>query len=193
MFGAQYQQPYTPQMMQPQGFQNPYLERFNALTQPQMQQPQRYDIIQVNGRNGAEAFRMAPNSRCLLLDEKDPIVWLVTSDGAGYQTATPYSITPYQQPNPQGDLMDRLNRLEAVVYGQSNPADAQQAAQQPAGGPTAAEISPADDAAVSAVPAADGRQRPPAGHRPAGTVWADVPATAPATGAAGAGHYVYVP
>ena len=30
-----------------------------------------YDIIKVKGQNGAEAFQMAPNSKVLLLDEKN--------------------------------------------------------------------------------------------------------------------------
>ena len=53
--------------------------------------PQQSQIIRVNGKNGAEAFRMAPNSSILLMDENDPIVWLKTSDGAGYCTVTPYN------------------------------------------------------------------------------------------------------
>ena len=31
--------------------------------------PQQSQIIRVNGKNGAEAFRMAPNSSILLMDE----------------------------------------------------------------------------------------------------------------------------
>ena len=54
----------------------------------------------MNGKNGAEAFRMAPNSSILLMDENDPIVWLKTIDGAGYCTVTPYTIAPYQSAPP---------------------------------------------------------------------------------------------
>lgn len=53
-------------------------------------------VTRVNGRNGADAFRMAPNSSILLMDENDPIVWLKQTDGAGYATVTPYTVTPYQ-------------------------------------------------------------------------------------------------
>ena len=38
-------------------------------------------VTRVNGKGGAEAFRMAPNSSVLLMDEHDPIVWLKTTDG----------------------------------------------------------------------------------------------------------------
>ena len=48
--------------------------------------PQRCQVIKVNGRNGADAFRMAADSSVLLLDENDPIVWLKTTDGAEHDT-----------------------------------------------------------------------------------------------------------
>ena len=47
-----------------------------------MQTPQRCEVIRVNGRNGADAFRLAPNSSILMLDENEPLVWLKTTDGA---------------------------------------------------------------------------------------------------------------
>ena len=53
--GYGYAPPYTPQMG----------------TGAQM--PQRCQVIKVNGRNGADAFRMAADSSVLLLDENDPI------------------------------------------------------------------------------------------------------------------------
>lgn len=75
---------------------------------------QHYDIIQVNGKAGVDAFQMGPNSRVLLLDETAPIVWLAQTDGAGYKTATPYTLTPYQQPTPVdvNNLAQRLTKLE---------------------------------------------------------------------------------
>ena len=75
---------------------------------------QRYEIIQVNGKAGVDAFQMGPNSRVLLLDETAPIVWLAQTDGAGYKTATPYTLTPYQQPTPVdvNNLEQRLSKLE---------------------------------------------------------------------------------
>lgn len=82
-------------------------------------------ITRVNGRNGADAYRLAPNSSILLLDENDPLVWLKTTDGAGYPTITPYSIAPYQ-PAPEvnvSDLEIRIKRLEDILNGKSNDAD----------------------------------------------------------------------
>lgn len=81
----------------------------------------RYNIIQVRGQNGAEALQMAPNSKVLLLDETDPLIWFVQTDGAGYKTVTPYSITPYQ-PAPPVDLNSieqRLTILEEKINAKS--------------------------------------------------------------------------
>ena len=88
------------------------------------QNPQRQEIVRVNGENGARAYPMAPNSSALLLDESAPLVWLIQTDGAGYKTATPYTIAPYQaQAAPDyGDLAERVKRLEELINGQKSDA-----------------------------------------------------------------------
>ncbi len=85
----------------------------------QMQAQQRMEIIRVNGEGGARAYQMPPNSNALLLDEANPLVWLVQTDGAGYKTVTPYTITPYQTaPAPDlGSLEQRIARLEGMING----------------------------------------------------------------------------
>ena len=91
---------------QPQPFQNQ-----PAQTVPTQQ------VVRVNGRNGAEAYSMGPNSSALLLDESGTLVWLVTSDGAGYKTVSAYDITPHQAaPAPDyGSLESRIAKLEAMI------------------------------------------------------------------------------
>lgn len=95
--------------------QEPYLNQpaYYPYTQMPGSAP-RYEIIKVHGSQGVDMFRMAPNSQTLLLDETAPIVWLVQTDGAGYKTKVPYSITPYQQPQPVdiNGLADRIRKLE---------------------------------------------------------------------------------
>ena len=79
----------------------------------------RQEIVRVNGENGAKAYQMAPNSSALLLDESAPLVWLIQTDGAGYKTAVPYTITPYQaqkEPN-LNSLEERIQRLEDMLNG----------------------------------------------------------------------------
>lgn len=109
-------------------FYNPYqpTQYQNQYAYGQQPPMQRYEITRVNGRNGADAFRMAPNSSILLMDENDPVVWLKVTDGAGYATITPYSISPYQ-PAPAVDvnsLETRVSRLEEMLSGKSDAAAA---------------------------------------------------------------------
>ena len=76
-----------------------------------------YDIIKVNGKNGAEKLEMGPNSSVLLLDMNDPIIWFVQTDGAGYKTCLPYSISAYQEPQEtdmQAILIQLSNRLTKI-------------------------------------------------------------------------------
>jgi hypothetical protein len=41
---------------------------------PYQQISNHQEVIRVNGRQGAEAYQMAPNSSVLLLDENAPVV-----------------------------------------------------------------------------------------------------------------------
>ena len=103
-----------------QGYGAPYMGQYGQASQQACQ------ITRVNGRNGADAFRMAPNSSILLLDENDPVVWLKVSDGAGYCTVTPYSIAPYQDPAKVDvtSLEERVKRLEEMLNAKSDDSDA---------------------------------------------------------------------
>ena len=65
---------------------------------PYQFQPQSTQVVKVNGLYGANAFAIGPNSSALLLDESGTLVWLVTTDGAGYKTVSPYDITPHKEP-----------------------------------------------------------------------------------------------
>ena len=88
----------------------------------------RQEITRVNGRNGAMAVQMAPNSSVLVLDETAPFVWLCQTDGAGYLTVTPFDIAPHQEA-PQvsvNDLSARLARLEEIVNGKPDAGSSKQ-------------------------------------------------------------------
>ena len=100
-------------------FQNPYLNPY-GFQQPVIAQPS--SVIKVNGENGARAYQIGANSSALLLDESGLMVWLVTSDGAGYKTVTPYDITPHQAaPVPDlGSLEERIKRLEEIINAPSD-------------------------------------------------------------------------
>lgn len=87
---------------------------------------QRSEVIRVNGRGGAEAYAIGPNSSALLLDESGSIVWLVTTDGAGYKTVAPYDISPHQTaPAPDfSSLEARIKKLEERLNDTGNSATA---------------------------------------------------------------------
>ena len=97
-------------------FQNPYMTPYQI---PVVQPTQ---VIRVNGENGARAYSIGANSSALLLDESGLMVWLVTTDGAGYKTVSPYDITPHQvAPAPDyGSLESRIKKLEDMINGSTD-------------------------------------------------------------------------
>ena len=99
--------------MYPNYFNSQMPMAMNGQYPTQFNSPIRQEIVKVNGENGARAFQLAPNCSALLLDETNPIVWLVQTDGAGYKTVSPYTITPYQAA-PTIDLTDIDKRLKRV-------------------------------------------------------------------------------
>ena len=118
-----------------QPFNTQFMPQQQTFQQPWGQNLQRQEITKVNGANGARAFQMAPNSSAILLDESAPIVWLVQTDGAGYKTEVPYSITPYQAKSVPdlNDLNERITRLEEMLNGQKPDAGSPKRGKQSSG------------------------------------------------------------
>lgn len=89
-------------------------------------------IVKVNGEAGARSLRLAPNSSILVLDENNPIVWFIQTDGAGYSNPVPYDITPHQVAPPVdlGQLENRLRKVEEMLNEQSNYRASKQAKKQ---------------------------------------------------------------
>lgn len=79
-------------------------------------------VLRVTGRRGAEAMPMGPNSEVLLLDETAPIVWLKTTDAAGYPTLKAYDIKEHieEKPIDYKALDDRLKKLEELLNAKSD-------------------------------------------------------------------------
>ena len=106
-------------------FQNPflnpygYMQQYQQLPNQQMAMPQQ--VVKVNGENGAKTYQMGANSSALLLDESGTMVWLVTSDGAGYKSVSAYDIIPHKTvPAPDySTLENRIEKLEEIVNGYS--------------------------------------------------------------------------
>ena len=100
---------------------NPNINPYMYAQTPYQQQPKQ-DVIKVNGENGARAFPIGANSSALLLDSSGELVWLVTTDGAGYKTVMPYDISPHQAtPTPDFTTLEqRIERLEGIINGNSS-------------------------------------------------------------------------
>ena len=131
-------------------YQNPFINPFGYGQQmpPQYMQPgmpqqaPAQQVVRVNGENGARAFQIGANSSALLLDESGLMVWLVTSDGAGYKTVQAYDIAPHQAaPAPDyGGLENRIKRLVEIVNGYTgNSSAAGEKQHGPAGATRAAD------------------------------------------------------
>ena len=95
------------------GYQSPFFNPYGYVPQQQMPQVQQTQVVKVNGENGAKAYNIGANSSALLLDESGLMVWLVTSDGAGYKTVSAYDITPHQT-EPKPDYVNFESRLQTV-------------------------------------------------------------------------------
>lgn len=95
---------------------NPMVNPYLGMQRPYQQQPKQ-EVVKVNGENGARAFQIPPNSSALLLDESGVIVWLVTTDGAGYKSVAPFDISPHEAaPVPNySDLEQRISALERMM------------------------------------------------------------------------------
>ena len=101
-------------------YQNPFINPYGFNQQPyavNMPQATQQQVVRVNGEGGARAYQIGANSSALLLDESGALVWLVTSDGAGYKSVAAYDITPHQaEPLPDfGNLEQRIKRLEEKI------------------------------------------------------------------------------
>lgn len=108
--------------------------------QPQSYGPQ-MQAVRVNGRQGAEAFRMGTNSSALLLDHSEKYAWYIETDGAGYKSILQLDIIPHEEaPAPDYSTLDeRVRKIEEVIanvqkwsdYGKNAAADSETAAFEP--------------------------------------------------------------
>lgn len=73
----------------------------------------RQNVVEVNGRTGAENYLLGPNSSILLPDTSAPIIWFVKTDSTGTKTIVQLDVSVHQDA-PQVDLNSILNRLSAL-------------------------------------------------------------------------------
>ena len=105
-------------MFQPQ-FQNPYAALLgqNMYNQPQNNQqffPQEpcQNLIRVNGIDGAKAYQMPANSTVALFDSNNDIMYVKSTDGAGFPSIRTFSFTETKEEAKQVETTDYISRQE---------------------------------------------------------------------------------
>ena len=89
-------------------------------------QVQSNNLIRVNGIDGAKAYQIAPNSTVALFDANEDIMYIKSSDGAGFPTIRIFTfkemIPETPQTAPTGDYISRKEfedfKTEVLNYGQ---------------------------------------------------------------------------
>lgn len=104
-------------------YPNPYLNNLGAY-QPmqqqvgqytpqgmgQMAQPPVHGFIHVTGLDGAKAYPMPPNSEVPLFDSTDDVLYIKTTDGAGFPTIRVCDV--YERGTSDGDQVEYVTRDE---------------------------------------------------------------------------------
>lgn len=101
-----FQNPYASLMRQ-----NPYYNQpmNNQQFLPQ-EQPQA--LIRVNGIDGAKAYQMPANSTVALFDSNNDIMYVKTTDGAGFPSIRTFSFSEIKQDTTQEIKQDYISREE---------------------------------------------------------------------------------
>ena len=101
-------------------FQNPYANLLaqNQYYNPQMNnqqifpQEQTQNLIRVNGIEGAKTYQMSANSTVALFDSNEDVMYIKTTDGAGFPSIRTFSFTEVKEENIPTQQVDYISRQE---------------------------------------------------------------------------------
>ena len=101
-------------------FQNPYANLIaqNQYYNQQMNnqqifpQEQTQNLIRVNGIDGAKTYQMSANSTVALFDSNEDIMYIKTTDGAGFPSIRTFSFTEVKEENRPTQQVDYISRQE---------------------------------------------------------------------------------
>ena len=101
-------------------FQNPYANLLaqNQYYNPQMNNQQIYpqgqtqSLIRVNGIDGAKTYQMSANSTVALFDSNDDIMYIKSTDGAGFPSIRTFSFTEIKEQAKPVQQVDYISREE---------------------------------------------------------------------------------
>lgn len=79
---------------------------------PQYQEP-RQQLVKVTGMEGARAYQMPPNSVAPLFDANEDILYVKSTDGAGFPTIRRFSFTPMPDGDASAQYVTRVSMLDA--------------------------------------------------------------------------------
>ena len=88
--------------------------------QPFSQQPtyNSSQLIKVSGIEGAKAYQMPPNSSVALFHESEDILYVKTTDGAGFPTIKTFRFEPFEEPKVEFEkyvTLDEFNKFKEEV------------------------------------------------------------------------------
>lgn len=99
---------------------------------PQQPQPQGQQLIRVTGLDGAKAYQMGPNSVVPLFDADNDLMYVKSTDGAGFPTIRTFAFTPVEQAtSPQTDYVTRAELDSALASIREMISSAEQPIPQP--------------------------------------------------------------
>ena len=102
-------------------FQNPYASLMgqNQFYNPQMMNPtpiqpqeQAQNLIRVNGIDGAKAYQMPANSTVALFDSNEDVMYVKSTDGAGFPSIRTFAFTEVKEQNKPIQQVDYISREE---------------------------------------------------------------------------------
>ena len=102
-------------MMFPSQFQNPYtalLGQNQYYNQQNYPQEQTQNLIRVNGIDGAKTYQMPANSTVALFDSNEDIMYIKTTDGAGFPSIRTFNFVEIKQNEKSSVNQDYISRQE---------------------------------------------------------------------------------
>lgn len=102
-----FQNPYASLMPQQSQYYNPQMNNQQFLPQIQTQ-----NLIRVNGIEGAKAYQMSANSIVSLFDANEDIMYIKSTDGAGFPSIRTFSFTEIKEENKPAQQVDYISREE---------------------------------------------------------------------------------
>ena len=101
-----------------------YPNRYGYNNQPPMNHYQQsVGLIRVTGIDGAKAYQMPPNSVVPLFDADNDIMYVKSTDGAGFPTIKTFSFSPYevaQQTNNDYVTRAEFEELKGMIINARN-------------------------------------------------------------------------